>query len=108
MAKPSYSRADIAEKIESGNVFITGRALGDAYNDFHWEEEDILEAISRLKPNDCYKTEECENCPGAMMDFYRVDDLMDEKDVYTHFFIDPNTERLVINSFKERYDGYVL
>ncbi|NQU64746.1 MAG: hypothetical protein HQ517_10775 [SAR324 cluster bacterium] len=104
MAKPSYSRKILRQKIESGEVDIRGNALEGAYSCFRWEKEDIEKCLLKLKPMHCYKTVPHWICPDAMMDFYRAENIMEGNDVFTHFYIHPNTERLIISSFKDLND----
>jgi len=101
MAQRSYSRKILEEKINAGEVDIRDNALRDAYYCFGWEKEEIEKCILKLKRIHCYKTEPHEKCPEAMVDFYRAENVMEENNVYTHFYIHPETKRLIINSFKE-------
>jgi hypothetical protein len=79
---------------------INPDAVSDALRDFGWEKEDILDAVTKLKPSQCYKSEQYRNIPGCHVDYYRAAGLKGEN-VYTHFYIHVRTGELIINSFHE-------
>jgi len=100
--KPSYPLKEIKRLIREEPVIINEDAQNDAYYDFKWKPEDIKKCI--LKFNDKYhfwKTEKHGKYPGVMMDYYKAYNIMDGFNVYTHFYISPQTGFLTISSFKE-------
>ena len=78
---------------------ITSKALECAYQDFGWDHDEIVLAISRLKPKHFYKSEESRFFPGVIVDYYRARRLNGEG-VYVHFHYDEEGEMLIVNSFK--------
>lgn len=79
--------------------FIRYNALQDARKDFGWNTQDIVDALNKLQNKHYYKTDPSKYRPGVMIDVYRARGLKGE-DVYTHFYVDPNNGKLIINSFK--------
>ena len=86
--------------IAEGNVVARGNAKEGALRCFGWGGKDILDTIRKLRVKHFHKTEPSELKPQVMIDFYLAYGL-DGEDIYTHFYIDPTTGKLVINSFKE-------
>lgn len=78
---------------------IRPNAFQDAWNDFGWETKDIVDALNKLQNNHYHKTDLSRFKPGIMIDFYHARDLKGEN-VYIHFYVDPDSGKLVINSFK--------
>jgi hypothetical protein len=93
---PTYPLKDVVAKIRQGDVKIRADAIKDAFRDFGWGINDILQAIRKLKPKHFIKTTPSLYVPDIMIDSYRA--TIDKEQVYTHFYID-STGYLVINSF---------
>lgn len=98
--KPYYSLAKVRQLCAEGKVLFEGKAADDAHYCFGWDHSDILEAIKKIKHIHFYKSEESRLSPEIMLDVYHARQIKGE-DIYTHFYIDMQTDQLVINSFKE-------
>lgn len=98
---PRYPLATIRQLIKQDDVLIGHRALEDARNCFGWGVSDILGAISRLQPEHFWKSERSRKNPDYVIDVYRAENLNGE-DVYTHFYIDEDVNRLIIDSFHKK------
>jgi len=108
--KPSYALRDVKALIRADDVLITQDAIRYALNDFGWDASDIKKCILKLndryhfddpKKNHFYKTKDHTFYPNTMMDYYKAQNIEAVINVYTHFYIHPDHEVLVINSFKE-------
>ena len=84
--------------VAQDRVDIRSDARQDASRDFHWRRADILRALRRLRSDDCYNTRRHDFIPEAWVDYYRARDVYGE-DIYTHFYVHPESVRLVVNSF---------
>jgi len=82
-----------------GKFLIRLNAFQDAWNDFGWEKKDIVDALNKLQNNHYHKTDFSRFKPGIMIDFYHARGLKGEN-VYIHFYVDPDSGKLVINSLK--------
>ncbi len=74
--------------------------MDGARDAFEWRLHDILDALGRLQSKHFYKSDVSQNDPHLILDFYEACGLKGE-DVYTHFYIDRDTDTLIVNSFKE-------
>lgn len=102
MKKPSYPLSLIRKMVETGKVRINPKpALEDAMYYFGWGKEEIKKCLLKLKPSDFHKTETHSKFPPTMMDYYKAVKIMEDNNVYTHFYIHPKTGFLTISSFKE-------
>ena len=73
----------------------------DGANDaFGWGFADILDALIKLQPKHFYKKAVARFDPKIVLDFYKATGLKGEN-VYTHFYIDDELNKLIVNSFKE-------
>ena len=95
-----YDLDEVRQKVTAGAVSIRGNALTDANDAFGWNYDDILSALLTLRPKDFYKSEPSIYDPEVVLDFYKAFDLKGEK-VYTHFYINDKSGKLVVSSFKE-------
>jgi hypothetical protein len=77
---------------------IRDNASQDAWKDFGWDTEDIVDALNKLQNKHYHKTDSSNIRPEVMMDFYHAPGLKGEN-VYIHFYVDPNG-KLIINSLK--------
>lgn len=102
-ASPHYPLRDVKALAAKGKYQINVNASLSASEDFEWEDPDILDAIGKLQLKHFHKSEMSIAKKGAMLDFYKARGLKGE-DVYTHFYIDGESGKLVINSFKELED----
>lgn len=108
--KPFYHLSELKEKIKSGEVEITLRALEQADDDFRWGIEQIIKGLLKLNDkyhladrnrNHFYKTEERNCYPYLKMDFYKAKNLLEGEDVYIHLYIRDNDGIVVVDSFHE-------
>ncbi|MCK4548381.1 MAG: type II toxin-antitoxin system MqsR family toxin [Candidatus Eisenbacteria sp.] len=97
---PHVCLNEVRRLVQNGQVLIRPNALWDAEEAFGWDEADIFDALGRLKPKHFYKSAESDCVPGTMLDFYKARSLKGEN-VYIHFYVDEETRKLVVNSFKE-------
>lgn len=99
--KSYYQLSEVIQKINDGQVIIRRNALEDAYNQFGWESPDILSAYKKLKnPLHFHKTDASRYIPGVAIDIYKA--TINGESIYTHFYIDDTSNKLIINSFKEQ------
>jgi len=107
---PHYPLQKIKELIRNNRYDIRLNALESAYNDFNWGESEIAKCILRLngrlhtadrENNHFYKSEPHYHLPYTVMDYYKAKYILRGFSVYTHFYIHPNSGRLIISSFKE-------
>lgn len=107
--KPHYPLADIKRRIKAGDIKIRRNAAQTAWNDFRWRAEDIKKCLLKLndryhnddpEKNHFYKTEPYRGFPNTMMDYYKAKNVMYSENVYTHFYIDPESIEVIVNSFK--------
>ncbi|MEA2039713.1 MAG: type II toxin-antitoxin system MqsR family toxin [Thermodesulfobacteriota bacterium] len=97
--EPYYSLGKVKKLIETEKYIIRRNALEGARKDFAWELPDILDALKKLQPKHFYKPGESYFAPKIPIDFYKAYNLKGE-DVYIHFYIDKETEILIVDSFK--------
>ena len=98
---PSYSLDDIRYYLERGKFKITNSARSTAENDFGWGQASIVKALSELNVSKHFRKKDVLwTNPKIMVDYYKARGLMGEN-VYTHFHVDPEEDKLIINSFKE-------
>ena len=98
---PSYSLDDIRYYLEMGRFVITSSARTTAMDDFGWGQASIVKALSELKVSEHFhKKDVLWTNPEIMVDYYKARGLMGEN-VYTHFHVDPDEDKLMIISFKE-------
>lgn len=98
--QPYYDLEEVRELARSGKVVIRKNAKDGARAAFGWKWADILSALSALERRHFYKTEVSVTDRRVVLDFYKGRGLKGEN-VYTHFYVDDETDRLVVNSFKE-------
>ena len=98
--KAYYQLSEVRQYILKGKVRINPNARRDAYRCFGWESEDIIDAILKLQPKYYYKTDASRINPENVIDYYKAKGLKGEN-VYIHYYIDDESETLIINSFKE-------
>jgi len=96
---PYYSLREIRLRIKKTKVQVTGTAYMEAQRDFGWGEKEILDAVRKLKFRHFYKSEKCRIDPGQIVDYYKARGLKEEN-VYIHFYIDIETDELVVQSCK--------
>ena len=98
--KPSYRLTDVKKLISEGKVLIRNNALYFARRHFGWEYDEILDAMKKLTRKHYHKTEPSQVRPSVMLDFYKAPGLKGEN-VFTHFYVDPSTGNVIINSLKK-------
>ncbi|MEK7485404.1 MAG: type II toxin-antitoxin system MqsR family toxin [Planctomycetota bacterium] len=108
--KPSYPLELVQTKLKNGEYLITSNALQTAWNDFGWEIKDIVDCLLKLnnkyheddpEKNHFYKADRNLRVSKRAMDFYKAKQIMEERDVYTHLYINEETGKVIISSFKE-------
>lgn len=67
---------------------------------FGWGISDILDAFMKLQLKHFYKTGPSDFEPHFPIDFYKARGLKGEN-VYIHFYVDDQTNLLMVDSFKE-------
>jgi hypothetical protein len=97
--KSFYKLSEVRQKIAAGEVLINSNAKRCAFQDFGWGVEGILNVYRNLRPKHFYKTESYKGRPTVAVDYYKAN--LYGEDIYTHFYIDDDEGKLVINSFKE-------
>ena len=97
---PYYSLGVVKGLAKAGEVLVRHEALESARKDFGWELSDILDAFKELQLKHFYKTENSHFVPDLAIDYYKAYRLKGE-DVYTHFYIDKETNVLLVDSFKK-------
>jgi isocitrate dehydrogenase len=93
----AYALAEVRSKIAGRQVLIRSDVLKEAWRDFGWGYSEILDAYTKLKPKDFYKTEKSLFVTDVSLDFYKA--RINGEDIYTHFYIAKTENKLVINSF---------
>jgi hypothetical protein len=93
-----YDLPEVYQKIHDGQYIIAPKARQSAYNDFGWYTKDIADTYLSLKPIHFYKLGKDKYDHLRVIAIYKV--RFRGEDIYTHFYIDDNIKKLVINSFK--------
>ncbi len=96
--QPYYSLRVVRNLVKFGSIRIDTKARLTASKDFGWQEQQIKNAILKLRHDNFYKSQAKYDNPEMMVDYYKSDNLMGER-VYIHFRIEDNI--LVLCSFKE-------
>lgn len=105
-----YPLKKVKGLLRSGHYRINGNALISAEDDFNWGPAEIMKCLLKLnnrhyvddkKKNHYYKTESHTQFPNTKMDYYKAEKIMEGFNIYTHFYISPSGDTLVISSFKE-------
>ena len=109
--KPHYPLSDVKKLIREGRkIKIKPNATSRAWDDFGWKSDDIKKCLLKLndkyhpddkKNNHFHKTEDHRNFSNTMMDYYKCQDIMEGMNVYIHFYIHPDSGKLIISSFHE-------
>ena len=97
---PYYSLGVVKGLVKNGDVRILNKPRKSADKDFGWDSADILDALMKLQLKHFYKPELSNFEPHFPIDVYKARGLKGEN-VYTHFYIDNETNLLVVQSFKE-------
>lgn len=95
-----YKLSEVVLKINSGQFLINSNAIRHAFQDFGWETSDIKHIYKKLQPKHFYKSAVSRSKPGLVIDVYKAH--LNGEDVYTHFYIDDTSNKLIINSFKRQ------
>ena len=107
---PHYPLKNIKQLIKSNQIVIKPNALETAYNDFGWRPTEIKKCLAKLNcrsytadsnRNHFYKSEPHRGLPHTVMDYYKAVNILHGFDIYTHFYIHPQSGKLVVSSFKE-------
>lgn len=108
--KPHYPLSNVKKLIKEGKFLIRPNAIQYAWDDFGWKPADIKKCLLKLndkyhpddqKNNRFYKTEDHRNFSNTKMDYYKCQDIMEGMNVYIHFYIHPDSGKLIISSFHE-------
>jgi hypothetical protein len=100
----SYPLRKVRWCLKNKKYRINPDVIQGALIDFGYKESDIIEALLKLNPNHFKhpsilyhkKTHDNRNIP---CDQYIAHDIIPNKELYTHFYIDQKRELLIINSF---------
>lgn len=107
---PHYPLQRVKQLLKEGRFLIRDNAIQSALDDFGWDADGIVRCLRMLNDrpyradrnrNHFYKTEQHTRIPNTKMDYYRAKGIMDGINLYTHFYIHPETGYLIISSFKE-------
>jgi hypothetical protein len=96
---PFYPLDEIKNLVEEDRIVIRSNALKSALDDFEFAMDDIKTAISLLQLKHFYKSENSKMIDRLILDVYKARNLLGEN-IYTHLYIDDNSGKLIINSFK--------
>lgn len=108
--KPSYPLKEVKRLIRENKIRVNPNAAQTAYDDFGWRTVEIKSCLLKLNDkyqldnrikNHFYKTEPHYFISNTMMDYYRAVSIMEDFNVYTHFYVHPNFGNLIISSFRE-------
>ena len=98
-ARSHYPLEQVRSLVSSGRYLITYNAQAYAYTFFGWKIKDIESALLKLEPKHFHKSE-ISRCDGkTWIDYYKALDLMGEN-VYIHFHVDEEQNRLILASCK--------
>lgn len=106
--KPHYPLSNVKKLVRQRKILIRQNAIEGADNDFGWTSTEIEKCLLKLndkyhpddpRRNRFYKTEEHRKFPNTKMDYYKCQNIMEGMDVYTHFYIHPDSGKLIISSF---------
>jgi len=107
--KPGNPLSEVKRLITKGEWYLDGLAPQTTWFDFGWDLEAVKKCLLKLNDrffghdpdkNHFYKSEDQRDIPGAKMDYYKACNIMDGENVYIHLYIDPASNKVVINSFK--------
>lgn len=98
--EPYYSLGVVKGLVKAGKVVISEKARDTADKAFGWGVADILDALTKLQPSHFYKPGLSNFEPHFPIDFYKARGLKGEN-VYIHFYVDDETNLLMVDSFKE-------
>lgn len=101
--KSYYPLEEVKQKIQDGDVVIRENAQKNALKDFGWGKQDIYKMYMMLGKHHFYKSETSKLSPLIVIDHYKAH--LSGEDIYTHFYIDDYSNKLVINSFKQDTKG---
>ena len=108
--QPHYPLSNVKNLIRQREIRIRPNAAQRAYDDFGWTTAEIKKCLLKLndkyhpddrEKNHFHKTEDHRNILNTKMDYYKCQGIMEGMNVYTHFYIHPNSGKLIINSFHE-------
>lgn len=97
---PFYSLARVKGLVKAGNYVIREEAKDIARKAFGWDESDMRDALMKLQASHFYKPGLSNFEPRFPIDFYKARGLKGEN-VYIHFYIDDETNLLMVDSLKE-------
>jgi hypothetical protein len=98
-ARSHYPLGQVKSLVASGRYVITYNAQAYAYNFLGWKIEDIESALMKLEPKHFYKSELSKRDGKTWIDYYKAFGLMGEN-VYLHFHVDEEGNRLILASCK--------
>jgi len=108
--KPGNPLHEVKKLISQGDWYLDYAAPQTAWNDFGWDDGDVKRCLLKLNDryhahdperNHFWKQEKHTDIPKAVMDYYKARKIMEDQSVYTHLFIDPLANKVVVNSFKK-------
>lgn len=95
--KSQYNLSEVIQKINGGQFLVRPDVIRDAFQLFGWGISDIKIVYKKLKPKHFQKSDNLRSKPGYVIDVYKIHIF--GENIYTHFYIDSTTNRLIINSF---------
>jgi len=105
--KPSIPLSQLKKLLNTNQYDISAVALEGA-DHFGWGGEEIVMCLKRLKLEHFCKSEvhwDADIDPSlkdVKIDFYRANQLLNGVNIFTKFYFDPTSQKLKIQSFKER------
>ena len=96
---PFHDLTYVKHSIRRGEYDIREDVSDKAFEAFGWDDEDVKRAILGLKSEDFQASRQSLHIPGAMVDSYTGLGRQEEN-YYIHFYIHPDTGRVIINSCK--------
>jgi hypothetical protein len=95
--KSYYSLDRVVQKINDRQLWINEDVQEDARIQFGWRISDIKNAYRKLQPKHFVRSAMSEKLFGVVLDYYIA--IIDGEKIFTHFYIDNETDLLIINSF---------
>ncbi len=108
--RPFYPLRELKSLIKANLFRFNDNALMDAHNFFGWGPEQMKGIILKLNDrwhrsdpykNHFYKTKPHKTIPNTQMDYYKIQNGPEGNMIYTHLYIHPTRNLLIISSFKE-------
>lgn len=108
--KPLYPLKDVKLRVQNNLCEFSNGALFNANRFYGWGPKEMKKCLLRLNDryyssnpqmNHFHKTDNRKNAPLVKMDFYKMENAPEGNNVYTHLYIHPDSNMLIVDSFKE-------